>query len=136
MREYLALTEREPEFLDELHHGGARVLEKFGRLILTDNGPKHAAWAANVWLEPERIVVDSIGDAAQKLQAQQRNWTLYTEAHHRRATLIQEALPHVSQRPLQFGEKAPRAPLGSWTMLEPHLLLASRRCSSPFPHGQ
>jgi 23S rRNA (cytidine2498-2'-O)-methyltransferase len=136
MRGYLALPEREPELLDELHHAGARVLESHGRLLLTDNGPSHAAWASNVWLEPERIAIDSIGGAVRELQARQRNWALLGDAHHRRATLIQEGLPHVSHRPMKFGEKLPRAPLGSWALLEPNLLLASPRCSSPFPHGE
>ncbi len=136
MRGYLALPEREPELLDELHHAGAQVLERHGRLLLTDNGPSHAAWASNVWLKPERIAIDSIGTAVRELQARQRNWALLGEAHHRRGALIQDALPHVSYRPMKFGEKPPRAPLGSWTLLEPNLLLASPRCSSPFPHGE
>lgn len=136
MRGYLALPEREPELLDELEHAGARVSEQFGRLLLTESGPKRAAWASNVWLEPERIRFESVSGAVQALQSRQRNWSLYSETHHRRAALIQSGLQHVSHRPLCFGEKAPRAPLGSWTLLEPNLLLASPRCSSPFPHGE
>ncbi|MEI3479801.1 MAG: hypothetical protein V8Q84_12805 [Bilophila sp.] len=52
------------------------------------------------------------------------------------AALIQEKLPHVSEKPLRFGDPAPTAPLGSWTLWEPGLILASARCSSPFPDGE
>ena len=64
-----------------------------------------------------------------------RNWHLHSEENHRRASLIQEKLPHVSEKPRHFGEAAPTAPLGSWTLWEPNLILASARCSSPFPDG-
>jgi 23S rRNA (cytidine2498-2'-O)-methyltransferase len=61
---------------------------------------------------------------------------LYSHAHHRRAALIAEQLPKVSAKPLVFGAPAPQAPLGSWTLLDPDTVLASPRCSSPFPNGE
>ena len=36
------------------------------------------AWIANVWHEPQRLEIASIGDAANKLRAIQRNWALYS----------------------------------------------------------
>jgi 23S rRNA (cytidine2498-2'-O)-methyltransferase len=61
---------------------------------------------------------------------------MYSFRWHRRSTLIQEKLPHVSARLLQFPEPVPQSPLGSWTLLAPDLVLASARCSSAFPHGE
>ena len=98
--------------------------------------PIPAAWAQNIWLDPRPIEIASIGDAARKLRAIQRNWAVYAPLHHRRAMLIQAQLPKVSAKPLVFGEPPPTAPLGSWTMLDPNTLLASPRCTSPFPNGE
>lgn len=115
---------------------GPAVSAVVGRLVLAEGPPRPAAWVANLWHEPQRIPITSIGDAAQKLRAIQRNWALYSHAHHRRAALIAERLPKVSAKPLVFGAPAPTAPLGSWTLLDPDTVLAAPRCSSPFPNGE
>ena len=52
-----------------------------------------------------------------------------------RAELIADKLPHVSARPLELGEVAPDAPLGSWTLLERDVVLAATDCAVPFPNG-
>jgi 23S rRNA (cytidine2498-2'-O)-methyltransferase len=125
------------DFLAELQTelGGA-VIESHGRLVLTRGPAKPIAWAANIWRAPQKIEIASIGDAAKKLRAIQRNWALYSFAHHRRASLIEEALPKVSAKPLKFGEPAPTAPLGSWTLIDKNVLIASPDCSSHFPNGE
>lgn len=115
---------------------GAAARETYGRLVLAEGPPRPVAWVANVWHDPVFLDIASIGDAANKLRAIQRNWALYSLEHHRRATLIAERLPKVSAKPLQFGTPAPTAPLGSWTLIEPNKLLASARCSSAFPNGE
>ena len=132
-RGYLA-----PEgFLAELQKElGASVVESRGRLVLAQAPERPVAWVANVWFEPVQIPIGSITDAAKKLRAIQRNWVLYSHAHHRRAALIAEKLPKVSAKPLEFGAPAPKAPLGSWTLLTPELMLAAPHCSSPFPNGE
>jgi 23S rRNA (cytidine2498-2'-O)-methyltransferase len=94
------------------------------------------AWVANVWHQPVHIPIQSIGDAAKKLRTIQRNWVLYSLAHHRRAALITDQLPKVSAKPLVFGATVPTAPLGSWTLIAPDRLLAAPVCSSPFPNGE
>jgi 23S rRNA (cytidine2498-2'-O)-methyltransferase len=124
-------------FLTELQHElGADALETHGRLVLAVGAPRDVAWVANVWRDPVRLPIASIGDAAKQLRAIQRNWALYSFAQHRRAALIAEKLPKVSAKPLAFGDKAPTAPLGSWTLLDAETLLASASCSSPFPNGE
>jgi 23S rRNA (cytidine2498-2'-O)-methyltransferase len=124
-------------FLSELQNElGPTVRETYGNLVLAGGLAAPAAWAANVWRNPAYIPIVSIGDAAKKLRAIQRNWTLYSFTHHRRAALIAKKLPKVSARPLAFGTPAPMAPLGSWTLISPDMVLASASCSSPFPNGE
>ena len=112
------------------------LLQEFGRLILSPGALRTSYWSQNIWLEPLRMPIASIGDAAKQLKALQRNWVLYPNEHVRRATLIQEQLPHVSGKPLRFPAEPPTAMLGSWTLLDKDTVLASPRCSSPFPHGE
>src|SRR5690242_7211302 len=115
-----------PGFLADLQRElGGTVVEVYGDLILAAKPAGPVAWVTNIWHAPERIAIASIGDAAKKLRAIQRNWALYPYAHHRRAALIVEKLPKVSAKPLAFGTPAPAAPLGSWTLLAPDLMLAS-----------
>lgn len=115
---------------------GPDARETYGRLVLAKGVPRPIAWAANVWHDPVSIPIASIGAAAKKLRAIQRNWALYSVAHHRRAALIAEKLPKVSAKPLAFGARAPTAPLGSWTLLDPETVLAAPHCTSPFPNGE
>ena len=130
---YLAPEGLVAELVREL--GGA-VAGSIDRLVIAHGSPRNAAWAANVWLEPRRLPIASIGDAVKQLKAIQRNWALLPLGHHRRAALIEEQLPKVSAKPLTFGEPAPTAALGSWTLLAPDMLLVSPSCSSPFKNGE
>ena len=124
-------------FVTELHAElGDAVRETHGRLALAEGPERPVAWTANIWRKPTRIPITSIGDAAKKLREIQRNWVLYSFAHHRRAALIAEKLPKVSAKPLAFGAPAPAAPLGAWMLLSPDLVLASPVCASPFPNGE
>ncbi len=120
----------------ELAHELGPVERRHGRLLIAAGAPRAAAWAANVWFDPAEIAIASIGDAAAKLRAMQRNWTFYAPSFHRRATLIAQKLPKVSARPLVFGTPPPAAPLGSWTLLEAGTMLAAPSCTSPFPNGE
>jgi 23S rRNA (cytidine2498-2'-O)-methyltransferase len=124
-------------YVDELHAElGDAATETHGLLVLAVGPPRRVAWVANVWHEPQRLAIASIGDAVRQLRGIQRNWALYSHTHHRRAALIAEQLPKVSAKPVVFGTPAPAAPLGSWTLLDPATLLAAARCSSPFPNGE
>lgn len=133
---YLAPRDHEHELDEELGRGGVAVVATHGRLRIIEGQPIHAAWAANTWWDAERIPIESIGDAAGKLRDRQRNWALYAPEHRGRAELIADKLPYVAARPLELGEVAPDAPLGSWTLLDRDLVLAATRCSNPFPNGE
>lgn len=125
------------EFVADLEHElGSSLRATHGRLPIAEGSPRPVAWVANIWHAPHRLAIASIGDAAKQLRAMQRNWALYPTAHHRRAALIVEKLPKVSAKPLRFGDHAPTAPLGSWTLLDANTLLAAPQCSSPFANGE
>jgi len=123
-------------YVDELTEELVSVERKHGRLLIAAGPPRQASWAANVWLDPQEIKIASISDAAARLRAMQRNWALYPAKLYRRAALIQEQLPKVSSKPLVFGMPPPRAPLGSWTLLDAETILAAPRCTSAFPNGE
>ncbi len=124
-------------FQDQLEKELEGVLSCHGRLILMDRQLiKQPFWAQNSWRNPLVIPIQSISDAAKKLKALQRNWSLYSFQLHRRGQLIQEQLPHVSAKPLNFPAPLPQSPLGSWTLLDRNTLLAASDCSSLFPNGE
>ncbi len=122
-------------YTDDLIHELGEVVSVHGRLVLAAGPPRPAAWAQNVWFDPVRLPIASIGDAARGLRAMQRNWVAYAFHLHRRSELIAAKLPPVSAKPLLFGAPVPTAPLGSWCLENEHSLLAAPRCSSPFAHG-
>jgi 23S rRNA (cytidine2498-2'-O)-methyltransferase len=123
-------------FVEDLVAELGEVQAVHGRLVLADGPPRPAAWAANIWFDPVLIDAPSIGEGARALRALQRNWALYSFAHHRRAALIEAKLPPVRFKRLPYPSEAPKAPLGSWTLLEPNHILAAARCSSAFRHGE
>jgi 23S rRNA (cytidine2498-2'-O)-methyltransferase len=134
---YLAAEDFVQELVEELRlaRPGVKILTR-ERLVLLPGPPVPSAWAQNVWLAPRWLPIASIGDAAKQLRDIQRNWVCFPQGLHRRAALIQERLPKVSGKPRRFGEPAPSAPLGSWTLWDENLILASPSCSSPFPNGE
>lgn len=133
---WLAAEGFEAELAEELARAGRRIAAWHGRLALSPDPPGTAAWALDVWTAPRPVPAPSIRAAAAALRAIQRNWSLHSAAHHRRAALIEAALPPVKARPLVFPEPAPTAPLGAWTLLAPDLVLASPTKTSPFVNGE
>lgn len=93
-------------------------------------------WTRNVWLQPFLLEFDSISQAAKTLRSMQRNWAAYPTRLHRRMALIAEALPPLPLKPKAFPFILPTSPMGSFTLLDEHLLLGSAVCSSPFPNGE
>jgi len=136
---YVAARGFVPELLEEVRRRGEEILAAREDLVLVRQGsavsPHPPAWAQNTWLEPVFLPIASIGEGARLLKSIQRNWYFHSTGHHRRGTLIAEKLPHVSAKPLIYGTPAPTAPLGSWTLWDQDVILASARCSSPFPGG-
>ncbi len=133
---YLAAEGHEERLSEELNRAGVDTSAIHGRLFITDVGPIDAAWAANTWFDTRRLPIESIGDAARRLRSRQRSWAMYAPVHRGRAALISEKLPPLSGRPLELGQPAPTSPLGSWTLLDPDVMLIAERCSSAFANGE
>lgn len=131
---YLAAEGFEADLDQEL--ANAAILRRHGRLVLTEGPAIAAAWAANIWHDARIIPIASIGEGAKALRAIQRNWWPYAPTLHRRTALMVEKLPKVSAKPISFGQPAPTAPLGSFTLLDESTLLAAGHCSSAFPNGE
>ncbi len=107
----------------------------WGSLRYLVSPPERVYWAKNRWLAPFKLTFDSISQAARALRDIQRNWALVPVASHRRAALIQARLPVITRKPRPFPWVPPAAPMGAWSLLDDHSLVASPLCSSPFPGG-
>jgi 23S rRNA (cytidine2498-2'-O)-methyltransferase len=129
---YLAPLGLEEALLSELKD----VEMQLGRLIIADGPEQPTYWAQNIWRDLQIISFTSIGDAAKKLRALHGLWAHYPHENIRRAGLIQEKLPFFQPKPLAFPSPLPKAPLGSWTLLDANTLVASAQCSSLLPHGE
>ncbi|GHV88587.1 SAM-dependent methyltransferase [Spirochaetia bacterium] len=92
-------------------------------------------WTRNVWLEPFRLEFESISEAAAALRTIQRNWAPALFTQFRRGALIAEKLPSLPVKRRTFPWLLPDLPMGSWTLLDAHTMIASARCASPFPNG-
>jgi 23S rRNA (cytidine2498-2'-O)-methyltransferase len=124
------------EYLRDELEGLGGFEAAYDRLFLAAGAARPAYWVQNLWLEPLRLPVDSITDAARKLRAIQRNWAPYLFQLHRRGVLIQEQLPSLPTRPRSFPLRLPDVPMGAWTLIDERTVLASPCCSSPLPNGE
>ncbi len=133
---YLAARGFAADLLDELALQGVPVRRAAERLVITDAPPVEAFWAQNVWRDCFTRPFSSISEAAGALKAVRRKWAKYSICCHRRAELIQQALPRYGRRPLRFLQPLPAGPVGSWTLPDAATLLASADCSNPLPNGE
>ena len=92
-------------------------------------------WHQNCWLNPVRIEFDSIGQAASALRSLGRNWAPSLFTQFRRGSLIQEKLPPLPGKKRTFPWLLPETPMGAYTLLNANTIIASAKCSSPFPGG-
>ncbi|MBI5520289.1 MAG: hypothetical protein HY916_09540 [Desulfovibrio sp.] len=134
---YLAAPGFLPDLLAELNFEGAAGAGHlvFGDLVFARKA-RPAAWAQNVWLDARLMPAPSIGQGAKALKDIQRNWWPHPVRHARRCALMAEKLPKVSARAQVFGQPAPGAPLGSFTLWDEQTLIAAPACTSPYPDGQ
>ncbi len=129
---YLAPPNLEEELKRELKY----IVHEYDRLILAEGPAQNVHWVQNIWFDPQIIPIHSISDGAKKLRALQKLWSFYPYSNIRRGELISASLPYFSPKPLLFPSPLPKAPLGSWTLLDAETLLASPACLSPFAGGE
>lgn len=92
-------------------------------------------WARTTMLKPFILKFDSIGEAAGELKKIQRNWAPYQYTCFRRAQLIQEKLPYINLKDRTFPVKIPQSPIGLYTLIDEHTLIASAQTTSFLPAG-
>jgi 23S rRNA (cytidine2498-2'-O)-methyltransferase len=136
---HLAAAGFEDELAAELGPQATRFAPA-GRLFHAPAAPLHPpAWAVTTWLDPVRLRFGSISEAAAALLRLGHRWALCATTLHRRAALIAANLPRLSFPPLVFPSPPPASPwpaLGAWTLVAPDEIIASARCTSPFPDGE
>lgn len=93
-------------------------------------------FAQVTWIDCKRLQINSINDGIKQLRALNKKWALFSVAYHRRAKLIQEGLPKVSQEPITFLERLPTSPVGGWTLYDEHTIICSTQTTSPYPLGK
>ena len=118
-------------FEDQLRAELGDVIESHDRLMFAPGPERRVFWAQNVWRNPIRLAIPSIKGAAKILKFNQRNWAMFKFDHFSRAKLIEANLPHVSAKRQVFGDPAPTAPLGSWTLIDPDTIIASMETTPP-----
>ena len=92
-------------------------------------------WHRNVWLDPIKIEFTSINEAVSTLRNLGRNWAPCLFTQFRRGSLISSKLPPLPIKKRPFPWLLPDTPMGAFTLLDAHTLIASTICSSPFPGG-
>ena len=100
MTGYLAADGFEAQLEQELARDVIRA--RHGRLILDLSAGAAGRLGGEHLVRLREIEFEFISQAATSLRAMQRNWALYPQRLHRRASLIQDKLPHVSAKPLRF----------------------------------
>ncbi|MCR4736449.1 MAG: SAM-dependent methyltransferase [Treponema sp.] len=110
----------------------------YGELLYFDSysADEFPYWARTVMQEPFILKFDSIGEAAKELTKIQRNWAPYQFTCFRRAELIQEKLPYINLKPRKFPVKIPESPIGLYTLIDEHTMIASAKTTSFLPAGR
>lgn len=106
------------------------------RLFIADQSDQLPCFAQVSWLNLESFNFNSINEAAQRLKSIQRNWSLYSINHHRRAKLIEDKLPFIKQKPKEFLFKSPTQPMGAWTLENEKTIFYSKDTTSVMPLGE
>jgi len=125
-----------PGFMSHLEGELPEPYRRDEELLTVMGPPRHTYWSRNVWKKPFTAEFGSISEASKILRSVQRNWAPYPTKLARRTTLIAEALPSLPNKPKVFPFTVPPSPMGAFTLLDEHTLMASAECSSPWPNGE
>lgn len=113
---------------------GTEAAEPYGA-DLGARGNAVPYWARTTLTEPFLLHFESIGEAAKALRDIQRNWAPYQFTCFRRASLIQDRLPHINLKARTFPVEIPHSPMGMYTLLGEHTLIAGGATTSALPAG-
>lgn len=134
------------ELAFQVHGATDRIQRFFPNEHDTTAAQMRLAYCENIWHEvfwkqlcleePFIVRFNTIGQAATLLRSIQRNWMHHPVRCFRRAELINKKLPYISKKEKAFPYPVPLNPMGVWSLLDEHTLLASAKTSSPFPCGR
>ncbi len=140
---FLAFPEMKEILIGELENRFAadvKNLQSFGDVLYLKNftvdKTKLPYFAKDVFLNPQILKFDSIGDSSSALREIQRSWAPYNFTCFRRAALLGEKLPHVNLKRKNFPYEIPKSPIGIYTFLDEHKILFSDKTSSSLPGGE
>ncbi|MGP1437911.1 MAG: SAM-dependent methyltransferase [Treponema sp.] len=108
----------------------------YNGIVYKEGITKEIFWKKLEMEEPFIATFSSITEASNILKSIQRNWAMYPYKCIRRAELIKQKLPFISEKQKQFPYIIPNTPMGIFTLLDEHTLFASSKTSSPLPLGQ
>lgn len=108
----------------------------FDEVVSEELRGENPYWASSTMLEPLEISFDSIGEAARSLKEIQRNWAPYQYQFFRRASLVQEKLPHINLKVRKFPCEIPNSAMGLYTLISENKMIASAKTTSPLPAGR
>lgn len=118
-------------------YGELLYFENFDEKLLqnADGITQYPYWAKTTMIEPFFFHFETIGEAANLLKKIQRNWAPYQFTCFRRAELIQQKLPYINLKDRKFPVEIPASPIGLYTLIDEHNLIASAHTTSFLPAG-
>jgi 23S rRNA (cytidine2498-2'-O)-methyltransferase len=126
----------EQELEVELSMKKIDIIQKKGRVFVVGECNVPVIWAQLRLQNLQVLDIASIGDAGKKLKAMARLWTLVSVEHHRRAQLIQESLPFIKKKEIEFMAQLPAQSLAVWTLIEENKILYSLETNVLYPIGE
>lgn len=137
---FLAFPEQTELLLSEIKNRfnlNIKPTNRYGDLLYYEDFPEGMIpyWARTVMLNPFFLNFNTIGEAANALKNLQRNWAPYQYTCFRRAQLIQEKLPYINLKDRKFPVTIPQSPIGLYTLIDEHNLIASAETTSFIPAG-
>ena len=118
-------------------YGELLFFEDFNEKLLQNSEgiTQYPYWAKTTMTEPFFLHFETISQAAGHLKNLQRNWTPYQFTCFRRAQLIQDKLPYINLKDRKFPVEIPASPIGLYTLIDEHNLIASAKTTSFLHEG-
>lgn len=118
-------------------YGELLFFEDFNENLLKNSEgiTQYPYWAKTTMTEPFFLHFETISQASGHLKNLQRNWAPYQFTCFRRAQLIQDKLPYINLKDRKFPIEIPASPIGLYTLIDEHNLIASAKTTSFLPAG-
>ena len=96
----------------------------YDRIVYKEGSTKEVFWKKLEMEAPFIATFSSISEASNILKSIQRNWAMFPYKCIRRAELIKQKLPFISEKQKSFPYIIPNAPMGIFTLLDENTLQA------------